>query len=199
MHLLVLERLLNRLLALDEASGARLTALEGKRLAVEVRGLGRTYALTVRDGRCRLQGGAADSADVVVSGAPLTLLNLALSDGVRALFAGQVELRGDAEVAKRFKRLFDTLDIDWEEHLSAFIGDYPARRTMRALQSLGAWCARSGRVLLRDVGDYLNEEKRVLGAPAEVADLHDAVDELRDDAARLAARVARCEHNQHGA
>ena len=55
-------------------------------------------------------------------------------------------------------------------------------------------CGRSGNVLARDLGDYLNEEKRVLSAPAEIADLAAAIDTLRDDTARLAARVARCEH-----
>lgn len=199
MHLLVAERLLNDLLALDETAVKRLRALEGNSLAVDVRGLGRRYQLTVHNGRCRLHGGTTDDADAVVSGAPLALLDMVLSDGVQSLFTGQVELRGKAEIAKRFKRLFDTLDVDWEEQLSAYIGDYPARRAVRVLQSFGAWCTRSGRVLLRDIGDYLNEEKRVLGAPAEVADLHDAVDDLRDDAARLAARVTRCEHNQQGA
>ncbi|MDH3713429.1 MAG: SCP2 sterol-binding domain-containing protein [Gammaproteobacteria bacterium] len=199
LHLLLIERMLNGYLSLDERARTRLLALEDKTLGIDVRGTGWHYCLHVRDGRCRLSSGVGCAPDATLSGAPLSLLKMAASDGVAMLFSRQVELRGDAELAKRFKRLFDTLDIDWEEHLARIVGDYPARRVMRMLLALGAWRARSTEALGEDIGDYLSEEEQLLGACNQVADLHDAVDDLRDDVARLEARVARYEHHQHNA
>jgi ubiquinone biosynthesis protein UbiJ len=199
LHLLLIERALNGYLSLDERARARLLAMEGTTLGIDVRGIGRHYSLHARDGHCRLVEGMLHEPHATLRGTPLSLLNMACSDGVAALFSGQVALHGDPEVAKRFKRLFDTLDIDWEEHLATLVGDYPARRVMRLLVALSAWRARSSDALGEDLGDYLSEETQLLGASNQVADLHDAVDELRDDVARLKARVARYEHDQHNA
>ncbi|MDH3452133.1 MAG: SCP2 sterol-binding domain-containing protein [Gammaproteobacteria bacterium] len=199
LHLALAQSALNGCLALDEGARARLLAMDGQTLTIEVRGLQRQYSLQARDGHCHLISGGLDAADATLRGAPLALWNMIASDGVRALFSGQVEIHGDVEVAKRFKRLFDTLDIDWEEQLAGFIGDYPARRAMRLLSALGVWRRRSSAVLSEDIGDYLSEEKQLLGNANQIADLHDAVDELRDDVARLNARVARCEQDQRDA
>jgi ubiquinone biosynthesis protein UbiJ len=199
LHLLLIERALNSYLSLDERARTRLLAMDGKTLGIDVRGIGRHYNLHAQDGHCLLSDGMRHTPEATLRGTPLSLLKMASSDGVAALFSRQVELRGDAEVAKRFKRLFDTLDIDWEEHLATLIGDYPARRVMRLLVGLRAWRTRSSDVLGEDIGDYLSEETQLLGAANQVADLHDAVDDLRDDVARLKARVARYEHDQHNA
>lgn len=192
----LVERALNGYLALDASARRRLLAMEGETLIVEVRGLGRRYALQAREGRCLLLESATVAGNATMRGAPLSLLKMAATDGTRTLFSGDVELLGDVEVGKRFKRLFDALDIDWEEHLSMLVGDYPARRLWRTLQLLAAWRRRSATVLARDIGDYLNEEQAFLSPPNQLTDLHDAVDELRDDVARLSARLARYEHRQ---
>lgn len=197
LHLLLAERALNHYLSLDERARIRLLAIGGKTLGIDVRGTGWQYNLHAREGHFVLSSGRLYDTDAVLRGTPLSLLKMALGDGVAVLFSREVELRGDAEVAKRFKRLFDALDIDWEEHLATFVGDYPARRLMRLLTSLNAWRVRSSDVIAEDIGDYLGEETRLLGAANQVADLHDAVDDLRDDVARLKARVARYEHEQH--
>lgn len=194
-HLAVAQRVLNGYLALDERAKARLHAMTGQALVIEVRGLHQQYTLRVQDGRCELHGGKLEEVDALVSGAPLALWRMVTRGGVQVLFNGEVEVRGDVEVAKRYKRLFDTLDIDWEEQLSHILGDYPARRVMRVLRALGMWRRRSTVVLREDIGDYLSEETQLLSNANQVADLHDAVDELRDDVARLSARVARCERS----
>ncbi len=199
LHVVMAQRALNACLALDERARARLRSMEGQTLAIEVRGLHRQYSLRATGGLCELRAGGLHDADAVVRGAPLALLRMTTSDGVRVLFSGEVEVDGDVEVAKRYKRLLDTLDIDWEEQLAGVLGDYPARRAMRVLDAIGAWRRRSSAVLSEDIGDYLSEEQQLLGNPNQIADLHDAIDTLRDDVARLSARVARCERNQQDA
>ena len=49
----------------------------------------------------------------------------------------------------------------------------------------------AGRDLAETAAEYVTEESRDVVARAELDAFHDDVDTLRDDAARLAARVAR--------
>lgn len=191
----LLGRAVNSYLALDPRSRARLARLDQRALGIAVEGLGLRLTLSVAEGELRL-GGATREVDAWVRGAPLALLSLALSDGVRALFSGRVRLQGDAEVAKRFKRLLDGLDIDWEEQLARHIGDYAARRAVRAAIAMAAWSARSRAALGEDLADFLHEERSWLAHPREARAFYDDVDTLRDDGARLAARVARLERRE---
>jgi len=193
----VLERLLNDWLSLDARSAGRLRRLQGKAMAVVVSGTGWRINLRAEDGRLRVAGGSA-AVDATLYGAPWSLLSLARSDGVRPLFSGLVQVRGDTETAKRFKRLFDSLDVDWEEQLAGCLGDYPAHRALRWARGLAGWARRSGRVLGEDLGDYLREERRLLCDPHAATRLHDAVDTLRADVERLTARVARYERRRAG-
>ena len=53
--------------------------------------------------------------------------------GTQVLFGGSLRVGGDVRVAKGFKRLFDTLDPDFEEALARVGGDVPAHETGRAV------------------------------------------------------------------
>ncbi len=186
------ETLLETAIALDPGARGRIRALQGRSLGITVAGLGIAFSVHAADGALRLRSGA-ESADVRLRGGPWSLARLALSDGVRPLFAGLVAIEGDTEVAKRNKRVFDTLDIDWEEHLARWLGDFPAHRAVLALGALERWARRSGAVLNEDLGDWLREERELLGDARDARELHDAVEGLRADVDRLSARVARCE------
>lgn len=187
------ETAFNQALRLDPESRRRLAALHGKVIAIELRGTGLTlYIIPGPDGVSML-GAYAGEPDTVLSGTPLALTRMGLGDATGTLFAGQVTLRGDVEAGQRFKAILDDLDPDWLEPLARLIGDIPAHRLNRLLHAAGDWARQALDTLARNGAEYLQQEARVLATRDDVAEFVTAVDTLRDDLARLEARMARLE------
>ena len=195
--LLGLEQTLNRVLALDSYTAERLAAFHGKVIGFEIRGFGFSlYLVPGASGRVQLFSRIEGEPDCLTRGAPLDLLNAAFADRKEdALFSGRLEIRGDTQLAHRFSELLVSLDIDWEEQLAKLAGDPVAHEAGRAFASTGRWAARAARVSGQDLGEYLQEEARLLPTRYEVEEWQDGVDNIREDLDRLEARIARLERN----
>ncbi len=193
------ESALNHTLRLDPDTLARVSALSGKVIAFEVSGL--MEVTETPYWRCYLRPGSAgievldsitSAPDAVIRGTPWGMLRMALPGQAHEAFsAGAVEITGDAELGRRFKELFDGLDIDWEEQLSRLTGDVIAHELGRAARAAHAFGKSTLATLGRDFAEYQQEEARNLPAATEVAEFLSAVDTLRDDMARVEARIAR--------
>lgn len=186
------ESALNHTLRLDPDALARVSALSGKVIAFEVSGL---------DWQCYLRPGAAGivvldgfagAPDTYIRGTPWAMLRMALPGQARETFSsGAVDITGDIELGRRFKELFDAMDIDWEEQLSRLTGDVIAHELGRAARAARAFGRDTLATLGRNFAEYQQQEARNLPAASEVTEFLAAVDTLRDDAARVEARIAR--------
>lgn len=186
----LLERGMNGYVALDPEFPPRLDALHGKTLRLEIAGMDLDVYIGVAQRHITLRQFHPDAADVEVRATPLGLLSLLRTDDpMAAVQEGAVELRGDVQLARRFKKIFDSLDIDWEEKLSRVIGDWPAHQAGIAAGRLDRWRRRSDDSLSRTMGEYLQEEARLLPARIEVENFIADVDALREAADRLEARL----------
>lgn len=181
-------------LGLDPEVRARLGALDGKVIALELLGPGlRLYFFPHAHG-VQVLGHYDGEPDTTLRGAPLALLRLGLSDKpADELFAGGVELRGDTATGQAFQDILRALRIDWEELLSRMTGDDIAHRTGRAVRAAGAQGRRAADTLAADLSEYLHEEAGVLATRPELEAFLQAVDGLRSDADRLEARLRRLE------
>ncbi len=185
-------------LALDEAARARVERLEGKGLEIHVTGLEWHVHLVPAAGRLLLTDDPETPPAATIAGPPASLAALATTGGTRVLFGGSLHVRGDVQVAKAYKRLFDTLDPDWEEALARVVGDIPAHETARLLRAAGSRASRIGADRRTDLRAWLVDEIEALPARAEVDEWMDAVDRVRADADRLAARLNRLERHGSG-
>jgi ubiquinone biosynthesis protein UbiJ len=185
-------------LALDDAARGRVERLEGKVLEIHVTGLDWHIHLVPAAGRLLLTDDPETPPAATIAGPPASLAMLATTGGTQVLFGGSLHVRGDVQVAKAYKRLFDTLDPDWEEALARVMGDIPAHETARLLRAAGTRATRIGTDRRADLRAWLIDEMEALPARAEVDDWMDAVDRLRADADRLAARVQRLERRGGG-
>lgn len=188
---------LNRLIALDPDAEQRLAPLSGCRLRVRLT----APALTV-DARFTPDGltlSAPENEDgepeVTVTGR-LDDLVVMLRDPEHA--AGRLRFDGDPAIAQRIQRFFRELDVDWEEGLARFLGDIPAHQAGRVIRGIGGWLRHSGDAARNSLVEYLTEERRELPTRPELEAFLDDVDRLRADTDRLAARVARLEHQRGG-
>jgi ubiquinone biosynthesis protein UbiJ len=192
--LAALEAALNRYIDLDPQARARLDPLDGRVLALEILGLGTTLYLIPGRAGFQLLGHIGGPADCTISGTPLELARLgATRDQAGELVAGGARVTGDTELGQQFGDVLGQLDIDWEEQLSHLTGDLIAHQVGRGIRGLLAWGTRTRDSLGQDVQEDLQEEARVLPARGEVELFLAEVDDLRDDAERLEARVQRLE------
>ena len=189
-----LESALNRLVALDPDTQARLRTLEGQRVELQIDAPALALALEVIDGR--LQVGPVDPQREPDLGLRATLGGLlAQLPFARAANAGapvgRLRVNGDAELARTLQQLARGFDPDWErpfaETLGPIFGPQAARLLREGLRA-GSSVAQG---LARDAAEYVTEESRDVVAKAELGAFYDDVDALRDRAERLIARVTR--------
>lgn len=185
-----LETAINQYLRLDPPSIARLAALTGKVIAIELSGSELTIYLAFEPESVRLPADFAGVPDARLRGGPVSLLRSA-SARHTPLAARGIEVSGDVETARRFKSLLDGVDIDWEEHLSRLVGDVIAHQLGNLVRGAWRWGTQAVTTLAQDTSEYLKEESRNLPSRYEVEEFLQQVDTLRADADRLAQRVTR--------
>jgi ubiquinone biosynthesis protein UbiJ len=187
-----IETALNRYLALDPESPARLQGLEGKVITIQLEMLRLSFQLSIHENRIRVTAGDDLPADIKIRGTPLSLLTLALSrDKKNHFFTDAVAIEGNAELGQQIIDLFDQLEIDWEEHLSQLVGDLPAHQFGRLARKFFAWGKDARESLTQNLNEYVHEEKPWFPPEAALEDFFNEVDELRLDIDRLEARVKR--------
>jgi ubiquinone biosynthesis protein UbiJ len=170
-----------------------LRLLDGKRLRVIARHTPWEVSVIAGQGRARLLRGAPPDADVTLSGTPLSMLALLREDPAEVIRRGDVALSGDGEAGSRFQELALLLRPELEEGLSRLIGDVPAWGVGSLLRKALDFGRTAVATQAANVGEYLAHEKRVLVPGAEARHYIEGVDALREQADRLAARVAQLE------
>jgi ubiquinone biosynthesis protein UbiJ len=190
--LAALEALINRLLGLDPEGAAALGKLQGRVLRVELEGVGMAVTVVPESSALRLFGNYAAKPDCVIRATPAALLSMALAEHREdQVFSGAVSIEGDNALAQAIGEVAKGLDIDWEEQLSTIVGDIAAHGIGNQVRAASRWTERSGRILTSDLQEYLIEEGRLVPSKSEVREFLDGVDALRDDVARIEARIER--------
>ena len=188
----ILEASLNKYLQLDPDSKHKLARMAGKCLAIKLKGLDITLYLLIDSQGIQIFNHYPDTPDATLSGTPMELLNLTLEQQPGpAMFADGVKISGDTELGQHFKRLFDSLDIDWEEQLSHYTGDIFAHKLGNLFRTGKTWGQQAGDILQQDIAEYLLQEDHLVPEQAELEDFFSQIDKLREDTDRLQARISR--------
>jgi ubiquinone biosynthesis protein UbiJ len=187
----ILETAVNRYLALSPEGARRLAALDGKVIALEIRGLGQTLYLTPGTDGLQVHDAWSGPVDAIVSGTPLSLLRLQIEADRIPTSVEVVEISGDADVAQDLRAILDGVEIDWEEQLSRLLGDVIAHQLGRAVRAARSWTHNAVDMLCQNLSEYLQEEADLVARRYEVEQFVAGVDELRMDVDRLDLRVQR--------
>jgi ubiquinone biosynthesis accessory factor UbiJ len=185
--LTIIENVLNRGLPRSPRARQLCGELAGSSLGVEVRGV--TRFLVRSSGVVLHVTQGAEAADAEVSGSPLNLLALAGPSPEAVLQKGAVEIRGDADIARKFRELARLLTPDLEEELSLVIGDVPAHQLGRMARAVFGWSRETAATAVQNVAEYLAHERADLVPRAEADQFTGGVDRLRSDVDRLEARI----------
>lgn len=188
-----LETALNHALSLDADTRNDLATLDGRALRVDFRGTGLAMRMAVDGDRLRVGPAFGGDNQLSVSSTPGGLLGMAAArlrgDGDSGMPPGQVEIAGDAELARRLERLATRFEPDIDEAFARVFGDVIGFQIARAFRRGFAFARESTSALVRDSADYLVEESRDLIAKPEMDEFLDEVDELRERGDRLEARI----------
>jgi ubiquinone biosynthesis protein UbiJ len=193
-----IENLLNRNLPRSPRARELASSLVGKRVRVEARGLGWVIIAESLNTSIRLTRETTDGQppDADISGSLLNLAALAGSHPEEVIQRGDVTIRGDAEVAQKFRELAMLLKPDVEEELSRLIGDSPAHQALRLVRLATGFGRRAAQTGVRNVAEYLAHERGDLVPRAEAEDFYRGVERLREDLDRVEARVHLKEHTE---
>jgi ubiquinone biosynthesis protein UbiJ len=186
------EALFNRNIAASTEARTLARRLEGRSLQVEVEGRLRVRANIFNGGLALLNGddtATEQPADATIVGSAPALLQLMRGEGPSAATRAGVQMRGDAEVANLYRQLFAAAKPDFEEELSRWIGDMPARRLSEIARSVRSWARRTRRTAGENIAEYLQEEGRDLISKTEHEEFLTGVDAVRESTDRIEARL----------
>ncbi|SDM08927.1 ubiquinone biosynthesis protein UbiJ [Franzmannia pantelleriensis] len=192
-----LEATLNALLARDPAAPARLEALAGKRLVVNLTTPRLCLLLQVHSQGLHLQRASTDDATDADARVELDAESLgALLGGEsieRLMFTGRLAVRGNPALLEALRDLLLDLDADWEGELARLLGDQPAHQLAEGGRRLGRFGARSARQLHADISEYLFEEARLFTGHDQHDVARDLLTNVELASDRLEARIERLE------
>ena len=177
---------------------------EGRRLALVVRGSGRSLEMEVRDGALRVlpprQVAEEEPADRP-AGADLVLAGN-VPDFLRFLRAirrepppeepfGRLEVHGSADARAQFVQLLRRVEPDYEALLARAVGGVAAHAMSRTTLGRLFQARRSAARLVDDLAEYLEEEARVIPDPSARSRFAGGVQALIDKVAELEERLDR--------
>ena len=188
-----LEEALNQYIALDPKTAAELAKLHGRAVLLEVSGSEIQLFLIPGPGRLQVLRLYEGEPECTLRGSPLALtrLSMAKEKGVDELFSGQISITGDVELGRRFGKILGALNIDWEEHLAAHMGDFIAHDVMSGIRFIADQGRRTVDTIGQSLAHYIQTETKLLPERQEIQDFVTRIDTLRDDFDRLQARIDR--------
>jgi ubiquinone biosynthesis protein UbiJ len=185
-----LENTLNAYLRSDPQSASRLAKLAGKTIRIELLPMHLIFNAHFTHERVSLSTHSDEEPLTKIKGTPLQMFGALLAKENRhQFFADDLVIEGDAEFAQSVTSLFDNVSIDWENYASQYIGDVPAYKLGKIVNSMKDWVRKTQRGFSEDINDYLHEEATWFPHKEALKDFFTDIDNLRMDADRLEARL----------
>ena len=150
-------------------------------------------ALTVLDSGEVAPAGADAAPAATVKLSPGLMLRLAARDESAWQ---EIDITGDTDFASAIHHVTRNLRWDVEEDLSRVFGDVAAHRMAETGRTLQRWGEQAVENTGRAFAEYWTEEQPLIAGARDLEEFGRAVDQLRDDAARLEKRIENLSNRQ---
>ena len=188
--MLKLETAINHYLALDPEMLDKMAVFSGKVIKLDIVGLNKELYLFTDARGVQVSMQYDGEPDTTLRGSPISLFKMGMvSNAANMLLKGEVEISGDTRLGHQFKNVFSQMDIDWSEPLAKLVGDTAAYQIQQAGKQVGRWGSDTASSVSTSFSEYLQEESRDVVTETELEMFNDAVDKLRNDVDRLAAKL----------
>jgi ubiquinone biosynthesis accessory factor UbiJ len=188
---LTVESVLAAALALDPASAATLSTLEGKRVALQFTQPALNIRMQVKNAALVFDDSAPDiDADLTLKTTPGAMLGLVVGRlSGDSHIIGKVHIAGDAELAQNLQKWLSRFDPDWDELFSRGFGDVLGFQLARGARNFTSWFGRSAKQFAATSADYLQDESKAVASRVELEQWYESVDDLRDGTERASRRI----------
>lgn len=148
--------------------------------------------ITAEHDRFSVRDAFDGQADARISGTLAQFLKLAGgARNTQAVRESGLAIDGNVDTVQAFADVAEQLDIDFEALAARYIGDFPARKLSRALDSVQQFVRSTVDAVAEDQGYYLREDSGLLITSEALDSFVREVDELRADSERLSQRISR--------
>ena len=175
------------LLRLDPHTKRSLSSIDGKVICVNVTAPALVFHVIVVDEDIDVEGGFDAEPDVTITGSAADLLSLRNNND--ALYTNAVAISGDMATGEQLRKILANIEVDLEEIIAPVTGDAIAHKLGLFGSQLSHWLSDTGHSMKRNTSEYLQEEAELLAPNSEVKRFCTEVDELREHADRLIARL----------
>ncbi|KEI70710.1 ubiquinone biosynthesis accessory factor UbiJ [Endozoicomonas elysicola] len=187
--LAAIEHQVNSLLALDPVTIKKLSHWFGKVVAFQCTSPQWLCFVHFEQDRIRLAGtlgGESDGeVDARFEGSSVAFAVLAFRRNLSFSEVPGLSISGDKALIADLQQIHQQLDIDWERPLCQTFGDITGHMMAQGLRFIGDHARRGQKLVMDNLGEYLQEELRLIpsrveveGFVAEVAHLADSMDRL---------------------
>lgn len=180
----------------DPDSALMLHEIEDKTLLLMLTDIKKQYLISPSDSTIIVNEYIIDDGDsepdATVYATVLTSLRLALGGDYQSMLEnGALRIEGDVELANQLRAILKSIDIDWEEIASKYVGDAAAYQMGVFSRRINNYRQKSVENFRLDVSEYLQEESRIVPTKIEIEQFLNSVDELDADIDRLEMRTKR--------
>lgn len=186
-----LEAAINKLAELDDTFIQRCQPMLGKRLIVDIQEIKNPLLFVTCEQRISVMSAKReDSADCTIRTSLSALKELKDPNQItRLIKEGQLELIGDIQLAQQVSEVVSNTHINWEEHLSYYIGDGLAHKVATRFRHFGAILAQKNKDFTQMISELVQDELEVSPHKAQVDQFSQKVSETRSKVDKLAAKI----------
>lgn len=186
-----IETVTNKVIGLDPEAKARLDKLNSKIIAFDLTDIQQKLYFIIDDRYILVKAHTDKEIDAELSGTIGSFFNLAAGDNSDPIFKGDVRFAGEISTAQNFQKFFTQLDIDWEEHLSHYIGDIAAHQLFQGGRQFVDWLKNTATTAQQNASEYLRFEAKAVPASIELENFYDDIADLKSGVDRLSMRIER--------
>ena len=187
------ENVINQIIQSDRYVLNKLAPFAGRSLEIETRSPNFSIVLFFGFGRLSLSGMSAEvlnvTPDAKVSGETKTLVNLLKKNKSQALTNSKIVVAGDAQFMQDIFQAIQSLDIQWGDHLTPFLGDVVTNETDNFMRNVSSWSQDASEKLKRNASDYIKEETGLAPRPSDIEKFSEDLDQLRLKIDRVTAKA----------
>jgi len=179
------EMTLNTAIQLDDMQGQAFDALDGKVVELWVAPSKTPLFCLINERNIACQQNLNGEADVTLKTGMRQLTALAQGEGFETKF-----IRGDEKVGEAFIQAMESLEVDWEEHLSHYTGDLVAFKIGHGVRSMLERKQQSKQYIGETLKEYLQFEIDALPARHQVSHFIEDVEALKNRVDEASERIA---------
>ncbi len=186
-----LETAINSALRYDPSTLARIKAMQGKVIGVQLDSPAIHLYILMLESGVQLQQYFEDKSDLTLKGGPASIWHVLTSSDTNPLLGSGLEVRGEVGLLQQLSDIAKHLDIDWEAPLVNTLGPVVGHQLAKLIKIKLDWLQHAAQRAPQVVKDFAREESDIFAHPEAVKSFYKTVRDTKINTERLEARITR--------